>query len=392
MTATDTAVTRIGSLTAPAWSRVEVGSAAVAAADRDALGTTARLVVWPPRNLPSLLAIVDAELAVLDQQASRFRDDSEISRLHQAGPGSHPISEGLAEVVGVALAAARWTHGLVDPTIGSALISLGYDRDFAAIEPSPSAPPPTRAGGPGWRSVRLREHALALPPGIRLDLGATAKGLGADRVARAAYATAGDGGVLVSLGGDLAVAGRPPAGGWPLLVADEHRQIRDVRNLSARAGRHRAAMHGRGHGPAVPAPGQAAAGPLSTVADPVTAQQVRLGRGGLATSSVLCRMWIRGDQVMHHIIDPRTSRPAAGPWRTVSVAAASCAEANAASTAAIIAGESAVRWLTEQGLPARLIGYDGRICRTPGWPDREGGMIDVPAFSHLPALVPEDRS
>jgi FAD:protein FMN transferase len=346
----------------PAWSRVGVGSPDVAVADRDALGTTARLVVWPPENLPRLLAAVDRELALLDDQASRFRDDSEISALHQAGAGTYLISDGLAEAIGIALAAASWTRGLADPTIGTALISLGYDRDFAAIEPSMVAPPPVRDRAPGWQAVRLSGRTLTVPAGVLLDLGATAKGLGADRAARAAYDAAGGGGVLVSLGGDVAVAGRPPAGGWPLLIADEHRQTRAVRNLAA------AGLPAAGH-----------------VADPAVAQQIRLGRGGLATSSVTCRQWLRAGQVMHHIIDPRTGLPAGGPWRTVSVAAASCAEANAASTAAIIAGDEAAGWLSEQRLPARLIGHDGTIALTGGWPEAEGGRLDPPATSRLAA-------
>ena len=117
-------------------------------------------MVWPPENLPRLLAVVDTELALLDEQASRFRDDSEISALHQAGAGSYLISDGLAEAVGIALAAASWTGGLADPTIGAALISLGYDRDFAAIEPSMVAPPPVRDRAPGWQAVRLSGRML----------------------------------------------------------------------------------------------------------------------------------------------------------------------------------------------------------------------------------------
>lgn len=349
-----------------AWSRVRVGSQSVAAADRDALGTTARLVVWPPQNLPALLAVVDAELALLDEQASRFRADSEISALHEAGAGSYLISDGLAEAVGIALAAARWTDGRCDPTVGAALISLGYDRDFSAIEPGQAGPPATGSAVPGWQSVRLSGRTLTMPDGVRLDLGATAKGLGADRAARAALAAAGGGGVLVSLGGDIAVAGRPPVGGWPVLIADEHRQTRAARNLTARA---------------APAPGTVTPPPAE--ADPAVAQQVRLPSGGLATSSVTCRQWMRAGQVMHHIVDPRSGLPAAGPWRTVSVAAASCAEANAASTAAIIAGDDAPGWLTAQGLPARLVGYDGTIVATRGWPDADGGYLEPPAISRL---------
>ena len=88
---------------------------------------------------------------------------------------------------------------------------------------------------------------------------------------------------------------------------------------------------------------------------------------------------------MHHIVDPRTGLPTSGPWRTISVAAATCAEANAAATAAIVAGEDAPRWLAGHRLAARLIGHDGQMLRTGGWPDGDGGQIDPPASSWLAA-------
>jgi len=307
--------------------------------------------------------VVDEQLAALDAQASRFRDDSEISALHLAGAGTYVISDGLAEAVRIALAAAVWTAGLADLTVGAAMIRIGYDRDFAAIELDTSA---SRCGngGPvaGWRAVRLDGNELTLPDAVVLDLGATAKGLGADRAAAAAYAAAGAGGVLVGLGGDVSVAGRPPSGGWPVLVADEHRQVRSARNLSRPSGS------------------------AAAMADPAVAQQIRLTRGGLATSSVTCRRWLRAGQVMHHIIDPRTGLPASGPWRTASVVAGSCAAANAASTAAIVAGEDALGWLVAAGLPARLIGHDGRIARAGGWPQTDDGRVDPPAASLLAAF------
>ena len=142
----------------------------MAIAERAALGTSARVAAWPPEDLDLALAAVDAELERLDREASRFRDDSELSRIHhQPGP-VHQLSRGLAEAVGVALAAARWTGGLVDPTVGSALIALGYDRDFAAIG---SAPAPARPGAPGSArsGTRLavgdarRDNAAACPAG-----------------------------------------------------------------------------------------------------------------------------------------------------------------------------------------------------------------------------------
>ncbi|HEX5191075.1 MAG TPA: FAD:protein FMN transferase [Streptosporangiaceae bacterium] len=346
----------------PAWSRVSVGSLAVAAADRDALGTTARLAVWPAANLTAMLAAVDDELAALDAQASRFRADSEISALHAAGAGRHQVSDGLAEAIRIALAAAAWTGGRCDPTVGSALVRIGYDRDFAAIAENDAPIQPGAGAAPGWQAIALRGNVLTAPPGVLLDLGATAKGLGADRAAAAAFASAGEGGVLVSLGGDIAVAGRPPAGGWPVLIADEHRQVRAARNLAA---------------PAVP----------RGAADPAIAQQVRLASGGLATSSSTCRRWVRAGRVLHHIIDPRTGMPAGSPWRTVTVAAATCAEANAASTAAIVAGEDAPGWLGDHGLPARLISHDGQIIRTGGWPEAEDGPVCSPGGSWLAALI-----
>jgi thiamine biosynthesis lipoprotein len=316
------------------------GDDTVAVAERAALGTSARVAVWPSDNLGLACATTDHVLAALDLQASRFRPDSELSRLNDAGGGLFMLGDGLAEAVGVALAAARWTGGLTDPTIGAALVSLGYDRDFAAISQD-GEPPGTPVPAPGWPLVRLDGPLLRLPSGIRLDLGATAKGLGSDRAVRAVMSAAGhQGGVLVSLGGDIAVAGTPPRDGWPVAVAEEPDQV----------------------GPS---------------------QLVRLAGGAVATSSVSCRRWRRGSAALHHIVDPRTGRPADGPWRTVTVAAATCADANAASTAAIVAGARARDWLTAAGLPARLTGYDGRVRRLGGWPAGNGRPVPVPPGSHV---------
>ncbi len=325
---------------APApWRLIDTGESVIQVAERAALGTSARLVLWPPEQLEPVLAAVDDVLAALDLQASRFRPDSEISRIHRAGGGRFMLSDGLAEAIGVALAAARWTAGLVDPTIGKALISLGYDRDFGALEQDSDQPVGVPAPVPGWQSVELDGRVLRLPAGVRLDLGATAKGLGSDRAARAALAAVGPvGGVLISLGGDIAIAGQPPRDGWPILVAD---------------------------GPA----------PVGSA----QVQTVRLGAGAVATSSITCRGWNRAGQSLHHILDPRTGLPAAGPWRTVSAAATTCAEANAAATAAIVAGEAAVEWLSSADIPARLVGRDGQVRRIGGWPEQDTGTLPAPS-------------
>jgi len=325
----------------PMWQLASSGSAQVAVAERDALGTTARLAVWPAGSLRSAVGAVDRELERLDLAASRFRADSEISRMLEHETEPVEVSAGLAEAIAVALAAARWTGGLVDPTVGGALIALGYDRDFAQVRmrrwDAGEAPEPAQV--PGWQTVRLEGKLLSMPAGVRLDLGATAKGLGADWAARAALAASGAGGVLVSLGGDMTAAGECPQGGWPVLIADDHRQ-------SSRS---------------------------SSRWSPT--QLVRLTGGGLATSSTVTRRWLRAGQVVHHIVDPRTGMPAAGPWRTVSVAAATCADANAASTAAVITGQDAPTWLAARGLAARLVAGDGSVLLVGGWPAADNGRL-----------------
>jgi FAD:protein FMN transferase len=207
---------------------------------------------------------------------------------------------------------------MVDPTIGEALILAGYDRDFADVRDS--GMPLTAVKVPGWRTVRIHAGTLTMPRGVQLDLGATAKALAADRAARAA-ARAASAGVLVNLGGDIAVAGEPPATGWAVGVGDDHRAPAD--------------------------------------------QTITIQSGGLATSSTVVRAWATG---RHHIIDPRAGLPAEPYWRTASVAAATCVDANTASTAAVVLGPEALRWLGERGLPARLVAHDGAVTTTGGWP------------------------
>jgi thiamine biosynthesis lipoprotein len=328
-----------------------------------ALGLLVQLVVTDPAATATARNLLDADLGALDLACSRFRPDSELVAVGNAareasGEVTVSVSPLLAEAVAVALRAAQLTDGDVDPTIGSVLADLGYDRDFAELTPPSDAPPgsgPAAGSGPapasspppstpsavgirvipGWRSVRVDVAAgrLTVPAGVGLDLGATVKGWAADMSAARIAAAVGCG-VLVSLGGDTAVAGEPPADGWRIRVQD------------------RTAL-----------PGEPPAGP---------SQVVTIRDGGLATSSTAARRWRRGGDVLHHILDPRTARPAAPVWRTVSVAAASCADANTAATAAIIRGRQALPWLTSLRLPARLVALDGSISTLAGWPEANG--------------------
>ena len=308
-----------------------------------ALGMLVQLVVADPGQAAAARKLLEDELAALDLACSRFRPDSELIAVGNAaraasGPVTVSVSPLLAEAVAVALRAAQLTDGDVDPTVGAVLADLGYDRDFAELTPpeqpadAGSGPPAVRVRViPGWRSLRvdLATGRLTVPAGVQLDLGATVKGWAADRAAARIAAEAGCG-VLVSLGGDTAVAGQPPEDGWRIRVQD------------------RTAL-----------PGEPPEGP---------SQVVTIRDGGLATSSTAARRWRRGGDVLHHILDPRTGRPAAPVWRTVSVAAGTCADANTAATAAIIRGRQALPWLASLELPARLVALDGTVRTLAGWP------------------------
>ncbi|MGQ4481602.1 FAD:protein FMN transferase [Streptomyces sp. SAS_276] len=347
-----------------------------------ALGTTAVLLTADPARADEALLILRAELAAIDAACSRFRPDSELSRANTAaGNGSVPVSALLAEAVEVALRAAELTDGAVDPTVGPAVVALGYDRTFAEVtarRPEDTEPQTAPRPAAGWRSVRWDPslRLLWLPAGTTLDLGATAKALASDRAARRAAAAVGCG-VLVNLGGDLSAAGEPPAGGWRVAIADSH------------AGPEGGRRAGITDGPTTPNAGRRAApvgrrtvlrpGPLPNTTDNHTAPNaaprhpvVSIRDGGLATSGTTVRTWRRGGRTLHHIVDPATGDVPPPVWRTVSVAAGSCVDANTATTAALVLGERAPDWLRGTGLPARLVHIDGSVLCLGAWP-ADGG-------------------
>ena len=300
----------------------------------EALGTTATVVVARDDELDGARESLRRELERIDRACSSFRPDSELAYVNAHAGVRVRVSTLFASALRVALDAARTTNGLVTPTLGNALRAAGYDRTFAlvrargcwavrACEPQPEA----------WRRIQLDpvRRAVRVPEGVRLDLGATAKALAADLAASRLAAEIGSG-VLVSLGGDIAVAGTAPAGGWSVRIADDHAQPLE------------------GPGPVV-----------------------AISAGGLATSSVAVRRWPTDLGTAHHILDPRTALPAASPWRTVTVAAASCVDANVAATAAIVEGDGAIAWLAARGLHARLVDDAGAVSRVGAWPAEQGG-------------------
>jgi thiamine biosynthesis lipoprotein len=235
----------------------------------------------------------------------------------------------LFEALEVAIATAERTGGAVDPTVGNAMSALGYDRDFDDVKDRPPLPPDALGPVVGFGHVHLsaRTRTVRIPRGVRLDLGASAKALVVDR---AAVRIAGqlDSGVLVSVGGDIAVAGPSPEGGWPVGIAEDS----------------------------------------STPGSEVD-QVVAIRAGGLASSSTVVRSWLVGAERVHHIVDPVTGHSAPPYWRLVSASGPTCVDANTVSTAAVVWGEGALERLPAFGQAVRLVRHDGTVFTVGGWPE-----------------------
>ncbi|GAC1509150.1 MAG: FAD:protein FMN transferase [Candidatus Dormibacteraceae bacterium] len=306
-------------------------------ADRRALGGSLRVIVTRPKFLNAATTAVEDVVNAIDHVASRFRKDSELSRINASPERVTKVSPLLAQAIAAALRGAELSGGVVDPTIGSAIKLAGYDADFAEVKIEGEALHLVAQRVPGWRALEFDpcSRTLLLPRGVQLDLGATAKALASDLAAAAASQAIGGAGVLVSLGGDIAMSGVAPSEGWSIQLSDD------------------------------------SSAPIDG-----SAETIAVTSGGIATSSTAVRRWTRGGMVLHHIIDPQTGLPADSCWRTASVVAATCVDANIASTAAIVMGRKAVSWLEAERLPARLVARDGKVQRVAGWPEPSSDPVN----------------
>ena len=299
-----------------------------------AIGCEHTILTLDEAALAPAASLAEHFLEDLDWAASRFRPDSEVSCIAERATVEDVlvvVSPLLGRCVQAALHAAEITDGLVDLTVGRAVVASGYDADLAVVRGRPADGVP-RTGAPaavvpGWRTVRYdpRTRLLTAPRGSLLDLGASAKAVAADVIATLLRQHL-PGGFLVNLGGDIAVSGQLPDGGWRIGVEDHNG---------------------------------------------VTSQVVVSRGQAVTTSSTRLRTWRQGTERRHHIVDPRTGRTALPVWAQVSCAGTSAVEANAASTAAVVLGAEAPAWLQARGVPARLEDAGGPVVLTPGWP-REG--------------------
>ncbi len=268
-----------------------------------------------------------ATIERLEQQWSRFRPTSELCALNAAAGAPVVVSVELFALVERAVRAWKDTAGRYDPTVLPAVVAAGYDRDFDAVAREGAGPGTdvAPAPAPGCAAIELdaRLFAVTLPAGVALDLGGIGKGYAADLVAAELIAR-GARGALVNLGGDLrALGAAPEPHGWVVAVDD----------------------------------------PLATGSTGMLA----LREGAIATSTRLRRTWERDGQTLHHLIDPRTGRPAASGLASVTVVAADAWRAEVLAKAAFVAGPAdggAV--VTGAGATGLLVHDDARVVELEG--------------------------
>jgi len=261
----------------------------------------------------------------VEARFSRFRAGSELAQLNLASGQVASVSPDLAELVELALAAARASDGIFDPTVIGALEAAGYERSIERIRRDGPHPPRRVAPRPGrWKQVAIdpARGTVRLPAGVRLDLGGIGKGWAADRAGTMLQVL---GAGMVNAGGDIRAWGHQPGlpsgQGWLVSVDHPEQPGTDVAWL-------------------------------------------RVHDGAVATSSVTARRWAGG----HHLIDPRTARPADTDLLSVTALAPTVVQAEVAAKVALILGrEAGLEWLAQQsGVEAVLIDGTGKVFGTVG--------------------------
>jgi FAD:protein FMN transferase len=181
--------------------------------------------ITPAGRPAAIAAAAEARVHELEAMWSRFQYTSEVSELNRSAGSAVRVSHETIRLFERAIEGWRMTDGAFDPSVLSAVVGSGYDRDFIAIGPAPWAPTVASAS-PGCSEIVVDPEAglVQLPFGVGFDPGGIGKGLAADIVAEEAMA-AGAAGAMVNIGGDIRVLGRAPDGhpGWVLAVAAELR-------------------------------------------------------------------------------------------------------------------------------------------------------------------------
>jgi thiamine biosynthesis lipoprotein len=279
------------------------------------------LAVVDRQPAPALLAKVPEWFEEWEQVLSRFRYDSELTRLNQIHARPVRVSAVLWDVLQAARKAEQLTDGLVTPTLLDAIVEAGYDRPFESLphQTQPTAGPVLAAPQP-LTAIAVDEAArtVTLPPGMSLDFGGIAKGWSAHQAMKRLQA---EGPALVNAGGDIAISGpRADGSAWPIGMTNPFDQQAELETLF-------------------------------------------LNGCGVATSGKDRRRWTRNGLLQHHIIDPATSQPAETDLLTVTVIAPTVMEAEAATKAAFILGSRVgLEWIeTRPRFAATFILDNGQV-------------------------------
>ena len=302
----------------------------------------------------SMLAEVPGWFEGWEQSLSRFKEDSELSRINHTGRSTLPIpvSDTFWTVLQLALQAAHFTGGLVTPTVLNALESAGYDKSFDDIkgkETTRNSASGAQTSGQArpvanWHKIRAypETHSVRLPAGVRLDFGGIAKGWAADE---AVNRLAKHGPALVNAGGDIAVSGPTFNGAGWLIGIDAP----DMPHL----------------------PPDAEPNPQLEL--------LAIRSGGVATSGRDYRRWQQGGEWRHHIIDPRTGTPATTDVLAATVIApTACAAEIAAKVIMLLGSTEGLEWLEDRpSLAGLIVLEDGQVVRSKRlknyiWSDSNG--------------------
>jgi thiamine biosynthesis lipoprotein len=245
----------------------------------------------------------------LEGRFSRFLPGSELTSINEDRRSAVEVSPLMAALLRTADRLRARTAGLVDPAVGEAVVAWGYDCSFEQVTDRNERP------AQHWpKPWQVEGTTLLRAPGTRIDLGGIAKGWSADRAVESGRA------LLVSAGGDARSA-----------LDDAHVEVIDPWERR-----------------------------------PAT---VRMGRGGLATSSVSRRRWRVAGREAHHLIDPRTGDPAQTPVLSASTVCATAVEAEAAAKAVLLHGADGLAWAADQPwVAAAMVSWaDGSVFATTGW-------------------------
>jgi thiamine biosynthesis lipoprotein len=262
----------------------------------------------------------------VEARLSRFLPDSELCWLNNRSGRETRVSWMMFDVLGRSLGLHRETGGVFDPAVLPALECAGYDRSFEQVERIGDAVQ-ADARGQQFSIAQLRldfqRTTVTAPAGLRIDLGGIGKGYTVDAAA-SVLESARD--FLVNAGGDIFASGAGPDGdGW--LVGVTEPQNSDV-----------------------------------------YVSLVRLHDEALATSTTAVRRWQRGGRLLHHLIDPRTQKPAEPGVLSVSVVARTAVQADVyAKTALLLGPIEGPRFLERQGTPGLFLMEDGGPVSTSGW-------------------------